>query len=263
MNLKAQLAKDAPLEADFYIGDNNWWMEQKLDGQRFLVIIEDGALTALNRHGVEMTVPPWLLAEFMDGTFSKHRWVFDGELVGSEYHIFDCLHAGKDMTGKPFSLRRAKLEQIYDLWHPGKQISLTRIARNAHDKSVMYTTLYDACAEGAVVKRSDAKYVGKKVKHMLKLKFVTDCDVEVMELERDGKPQAITVGCVGPDGKIVEVSGCKIPAGVKLAVGDVITVNYLYATEDDKLTQPTFKCVRTDTTADTVESLKHTSKAVL
>lgn len=260
--MKAQLAKDAFQSPEQYIWNDDFWMEQKFDGQRFLVRIVDGVLTAYNRHGVEMNVPEWLLTMFMDGTFSKGQWEFDGELVDGRYHIFDCLYAAKEMRKKPFSLRRAKLEQIFDLWKPADRIHITTIARSSEEKDLLFTALYDNNAEGAVVKKWDEPYrPGKKT--MLKLKFVTDCDVEVMELERDGKPLAITIGCVGADGKIVEVSGCKIPPSVKLSVGDVITVNYLYATDDNKLTQPTFKCVRNDTTADTVESLKHTSKEVL
>lgn len=266
-NVKAQLAKDAPLNADFYIADNEWWMEQKLDGQRFLIRM-DGKIMAVNRHGVEMTVPAWLHVAFLDGTFSKGQWEFDGELVNGHYYIFDCMYAGnKDLRGEPFSLRRIKLEQIYGLWNPGKFVHLTRLARNTHEKSILYTTLFDAQAEGAVVKKHDAKYrEGKKINHLLKLKFVTDCDVAVMELEREGKPLAITIGLYR-EGKLVEVSGCKVPASVATTVKpyDVITVNYLYATDDDKLTQPTFGHVRTDKSWIDCgfDQLKYTSRAVL
>ena len=266
--MKAQLAVDAPMPADQYVWNDDWWMEQKIDGQRFLVVCEDGEVRAYNRHGVEMTMPAWLLGRFLDGTFNKGRWEFDGELLDGRYYIFDCLYAGnKDMRKSPFSLRRAKLEQIFQLWAPDAFVRITTIARTSEEKDLLYGTLFQMRAEGAVVKKYDAKYTpGKKVKHLLKLKFVTDCDVAVMELKRDGKPLAITVG-LQRHGKLVEVSGCKVPPSVAetLKPYDVITVNYLYATDDDKLTQPTFQCVRTDKAwlDCTFDQLKYTNKAVV
>lgn len=265
--MKAQLAVDAPMPADQYIYNDNWWLEQKIDGQRFLIRIVAGIITAFNRHGIVMTLPGWLADELSDGTFNQSQWEFDGELLDGHYYVFDCMYVGnEDIRSKPLTYRRGKLENIFTLWNPGPRVTMTTVARTSEEKDVLYGALYHNNAEGAVAKKWLSSYTaGKKVKHLLKLKFVTDCDVEVMELDRDGKPLAITVGCVGADGKIVEVSGCKVPLAVReqLKVGDVITVNYLYATDDNKLTQPTFKCVRNDTTADTVESLKHTSKEVL
>lgn len=261
--MKAQLA--TPLEhvhVKQYVQSDEWWVEQKLDGQRFLVLVAEGEITAFNRNGVEMTLPEQIAADFASFKTDDTMWHFDGELVDGEYHIFDVLWAGDTcdggMTDKPFEQRRNRLEKIFSFWEPD-HCHLVRCAKTETEKADLIVKLERECSEGAVLKKRTATYnvQGKRVKTWLKLKFVQCADVIVMELERGGKPQAVTIGMMQEPSiwvtnhddaanKLVEVAGCKVPANLELEVGDVLEVRYLYATSDNKLTQPIFVRKRTD-----------------
>lgn len=261
--MKAQLA--TPLEhvhVKQYVQSDEWWVEQKLDGQRFLVLVAEGEISAFNRNGVEMTLPEQIAADFVSFKTDDTMWHFDGELVDGEYHIFDVLWAGDTcdggMTDKPFEQRRNRLEKIFSFWEPD-HCHLVRCAKTETEKADLVVKLERECSEGAVLKKRTATYnvQGKRVKTWLKLKFVQCADVIVMELERGGKPQAVTIGMMQEPSiwvtnhddaanKLVEVAGCKVPANLELEVGDVLEVRYLYATSDNKLTQPIFVRKRTD-----------------
>ena len=280
--MKAQLA--TPLEhvhVKQYVQSDEWWVEQKLDGQRFLVLVAEGEITAFNRNGVEMTLPEQIAADFASFKTDDTMWHFDGELVDGEYHIFDVLWAGDTcdggMTDKPFEQRRNRLEKIFSFWEPD-HCHLVRCAKTETEKADLVVKLERECSEGAVLKKRTATYnvQGKRVKTWLKLKFVQCADVIVMELERGGKPQAVTIGMMQEpniwitnydeaDNKLVEVAGCKVPANLELEVGDVLEVRYLYATSDNKLTQPIFVRKRTDKQPEECtmnDQLKFSSKVV-
>ena len=278
--MKAQLA--TPLEhvhVKQYVQSDQWWVEQKLDGQRFLVLVADGEISAFNRNGVEMTLPEQIATDFASFKTDDTMWHFDGELVDGEYHIFDVLWAGDTceggMTDKPFEQRRNRLEKIFSFWEPD-HCHLVRCAKTETEKADLIVKLERECSEGAVLKKRTATYNvhGKRVKTWLKLKFVQCADVVVMELERGGKPQAVTIGMMQDnvwfptkvDIKLEEVAGCKVPANLELEVGDVLEVRYLYATNDNKLTQPIFVRKRTDKLPEECtmsDQLKFSSKAIV
>ena len=278
--MKAQLA--TPLEhvhVKQYVQSDQWWVEQKLDGQRFLVLVADGEISAFNRNGVEMTLPEQITTDFASFKTDDTMWHFDGELVDGEYHIFDVLWAGDTceggMTDKPFEQRRNRLEKIFSFWEPD-HCHLVRCAKTETEKADLIVKLERECSEGAVLKKRTATYNvhGKRVKTWLKLKFVQCADVVVMELERGGKPQAVTIGMMqdnvwfpkSVDIKLEEVAGCKVPANLELEVGDVLEVRYLYATNDNKLTQPIFVRKRTDKLPEECtmsDQLKFSSKAIV
>lgn len=277
--MKAQLA--TPLEhvhVKQYVQSDEWWAEQKLDGQRFLVLVAEEEISAFNRNGVEMTLPDQIAADFVSFKTADTMWHFDGELVDGEYHIFDVLWAGDTcdggMTDKPLEQRRNRLEKIFSFWEPD-HCHLVRCAKTETEKADLITKLERECSEGAVLKKRTATYNvhGKRVKTWLKLKFVQCADVVVMELERDGKPQAVTIGMYADhliyrqeaELKLEEVAGCKVPANIELEVGDVLEVRYLYATPDRKLTQPVFVRRRTDKQPKECTmsgQLKYTSKEI-
>lgn len=284
--MKAQLA--TPLEhvhVKQYVQSDQWWVEQKLDGQRFLLLVAEGEISAFNRNGVEMTLPDQIAADFVSFKTADTMWHFDGELVDGEYHIFDVLWAGDTcdggMTDKPFEQRRNRLEKIFSFWEPD-HCHLVRCAKTETEKADLIVKLERECSEGAVLKKRTATYNvhGKRVKTWLKLKFVQCADVVVMELNRGGKPQAVTIGMMrervtfSNNGHrrlattvelLEEVAGCKVPANLELEVGDVLEVRYLYATEDNKLTQPIFVRKRTDKQPEECtmsDQMKFTSKAI-
>lgn len=272
MKLEAQLATDnTGVALADELQDNDWWAEQKLDGQRYMVRWADDELTAYNRNGVELNVPDHLRSDFTEDMFGKYEWIFDGELLeDGSYWIFDILYCGtQSVTDWPLLRRRNVLDKIFAEW-PATHCHLVRVAKTKEEKFELLWDLISSRAEGVILKNRTAKYVmGKRVKSVMKSKFVRELDAIVMELDRDDKPLAVTIGLYFGD-EVLEVSGLKV-GGIDRnsdafpKVGDVVEVGYLYATDDNKLTQPTFKRVRTDKAPEecTSDQLQHTCKDVV
>lgn len=263
--VKAQLASNLKVHPKELVQSPLWWAEQKLDGQRYIVSVTNGQVKAFNRGGVEMTIPECIAQDFSDGTFAKGQWMFDGELINKAYYIFDLLRAVEDLTEFPLATRHLKLEQVFDLWCP-EHCHLVPTAKTEQEKANLVVSVVENRAEGIVFKQHASCYVGgKRVTSVVKMKFVDTADCVIMELYREGKPQAVTIGAYDATGTLTEVSGLKVPENSGLAVGDVVEVRYLYTSTSNKLTQPVFVRKRTDKTAEEclLTQLRYTSKKLV
>lgn len=228
-----------------YLQDPDWYATQKIDGQRYVVVVDNGTVAAHNRKGSAVTVPGFVMDDFADGTFSKGQWRFDGELTKDAYNVFDVLTAdSKDLTSMTYESRIELLERIFSLWKP-ENCTYVQVARTEDEKVKMARVLLAHHAEGMVFRHRESSYLLGKSKQMRKAKFYKTCDVVVTELNRGGKEQAVTVSLFDKH-HLFEVCGCKIPVDLDIAVNDVMEVRYLYATLARKLVQPVFLRLRDD-----------------
>lgn len=248
--------------ASVYLNNPAWTLEQKLDGQRLLIEVEDREAKGYNRKGDPVKIPDNIAANFDQKAFAG-KWVFDGEILGTTYFVFDCIEAVDLIT--PDSPHRERFDFLKDLverWNP------TNIALIPHAEGPAKAGFFAACqvnqVEGVVFKMKIGKYrPGKRTIENLKCKFTTTADVIVTELNRDGSKQGVSTAIIH-NGNKVDAGGCKIP---KDAIGlvkenDVIEVKYLYASNDHKLVQPIWVCLRTDKhpAECTTDQLKYTNK---
>jgi bifunctional non-homologous end joining protein LigD len=241
--IKAQLAYPSNKvgKAKFVTGDR-YFMEEKLDGIRILVSFENGVASFWNRYGVALDVPA--LSGLSEPRLTQT--LFDGELIGDTYHVFDVVRfQGVECSDIPFDQRRLTLETINPARIDG--FKLVPCAKTADEKKQLLADCLDRDAEGVMFKLHTSPYRSGRTKDWVKLKFTRTTDVVIMEMNRKDKAEAVTVG-VYADGTLQEVGGLRI-AGKHLpfvAEGYVVEVRYLYLTEDNKLYQPTFVRVRND-----------------
>lgn len=245
--VRAMLAESGVL-ADMgrYINDDRWFMEQKLDGHRVMVGIEDDQVHFMNRDGNAYghSIPAPVRAAFQAISFSG-CWLLDGELLDSTYYVFDLLFLnGTDATGHPFEQRRAVLEKMFESWNVD-HVKLVDTAKTKDEKARLAGLISNNHGEGMIVKRRDAKYKqGARSKTMLKIKFTQTIDLIVTEVGRRGK-EAAGLSIIH-DGRLIEVGACSLLGKEPVEVGDVVEVRYLYLGADDRLVQPRMIRKRTD-----------------
>ena len=261
-----QLAESTD-DPEIFIADKNWAIEQKFDGTRAIVEVNDGQVRAFNRQGALRTHWPTAVTKTLSSLPGK--WVFDGELLGSTFHTFDLLElpGQGSIADQPWEARRMMLDKLFaSANNLPANLSTTIWNADPIQKQAFYDRCVAEAVEGVMFKRLDAPYRGQRTPNWLKHKFQKSCEAVVMELNRKGKDEAITLGLFA-NGNLVEVAGCRLLPKFKqkVAVGTVVEVRYLYATADHRLYQPCMLAVRTDKPAIdcTIDQLIYTSKNVL
>lgn len=254
-----------------YTSNPGWYMEQKLDGIRLLIKIEDGNITAANRRGETITLNPNLIPSF-DG-FSGD-WIFDGEWVGDTFWVFDmpkALHLVTPST--PFIERRKALEAIAaTAWEDNQQVKIVDVARTKAQKVTLLKWCAENHSEGVLLKIKSGTYDegmrrGRiyRSEGMLKAKFTETVDCIITEVGREGKASCAV--SLYHHGHLLDVGSCKMTeANLSWAkVGDVAELRYLYATADLRLYQPRFIRFRDDKNPEECDTdqLKVTNKTVL
>lgn len=247
--------------------DANRAGEQKVDGDRLLVHVDEGKVHCMSRTHRPLNCGRIIPKAFDSFVGTGIRWVFDGEYLDGHYYVFDLIEAGDIVTPQhKFSERRAVLEKFLGKADLPPCVTLLPSYPDVEGKLNLALTVRREKGEGLVFKRLDAPYIGKRSTDILKVKFRKEIDCVVSELGRDGKANMVLV-VYDADGKTVEISECTALAGDKdrIQVGDVVTVTYLYAQEENRrLVQPTLPRIRHDKLPSecTIDQLVFTSKRV-
>lgn len=239
-------------------------VEQKLDGTRVLVIIQDGEVRFLGRNGQPLkhataaqhfaNLRPAFEMLMNPGVHT----VLDGEIMQTgELWLFDCPQnnwGGAYVTPTDtLAHRRSALEIIARAVHKHNfNIRLTPQARTLEEKMALIKAIDDEGGEGVMLKHLDSTYDGgSRVKHSVKVKFVKTADVVVLHRDDKGKNNA-QLGVWDPDGdvwawgeKYRVVGNCSMIGKVDAQIGDVIEVAFLNWT-GTKLYQPRMKQIRKD-----------------
>lgn len=275
--MKPMLCRDHPIDRTDLVRlleDEHWGTQQKLDGSRLCVSVQDGQVEARGRYG-----QPTVLHGFVSGALGKifpnGHFVFDGELMrvgpkNSRYVVFDMPVAGDLITPEtPYAQRYDALTELAKIcsWEEWDAISLLPTATTHLEKVRMVRRLTQANAEGVIVRRLDAPYQeGRRSPDVLKFKYIKTVDCRVKDANVGGKKNFL-LELVDEDGKWHEVG--KVSAlegdGPGIRVGCVVQVRYLYTTSDNRLYQPTYPVLRTDKKPDecTLSQLVYTDKSVL
>jgi ATP-dependent DNA ligase len=235
-----------------YARDDNWCAQLKADGHRYLVEVNDGVVTVVNRAGMPKTslVNHATLGEFE--AFDKGRWVFDGELVDNQLLIFD-LPVATTLIGEhsPFEERYQALELLEREWKPNpSRIQLLPCAWSEEEKLLLAKTAQNERREGIMLRHRQGIYrPGTRSHELLKAKFVKDIDVIVTALRHENKDNAV-LSLLDPENNRVVNIGRASTIGKKPEpqVGDVWEVRFLYVVDPDdpKLYQPRLMRKRDD-----------------
>lgn len=226
-------ARVVPLCEDDLYGE-----QQKIDGDRLLIHVEDGDVRAMSRNGLPLAgVKADILGQFKG---MKGRWVFDGEYFERRYLIFDLVEgAGRSFTDEPLWRRYKTLQTFFEQWNPHHVSLLPLHTSHAAKVELAQFVIAERC-EGTIFKLLESPYrVGVRSDDWLKWKLWYDIDCHVTELRRDGKSNMVLT--VYRDGKPVEIGEVTANAGDgrHVKVDDVVTVKYGYLSAAGRLVQPT------------------------
>lgn len=266
VDLRPMLATEVPLEGiEPYVLDDNMVAQQKVDGDRLMVVVEDGRVRALNRDGrlYSNPVPRKVLRQFegMPGT-----WCFDGELL-DELWLFDLPMAGGDVVAPnmPYEFRQSVLERVFASWQPDPVVRLLPTARTQWAKRSLIDQVMSSRHEGIVFRNLSASYLSgpKRGLGMLKAKHVKTIDCVVTGVRVDGRNNCHV--SVFEQGHLVEVGSCAMLGKPAVVPGDVVEVKYLYADTNRRLVQSAFLRVRDDKapTECTIDQLVYTNRSVI
>lgn len=250
-----------------FIFDDNWLMEQKVDGHRVMLRSAGGpnaALTAITRGGTIYTRR--LPSSIATVRFPAGDWLLDGELVDGTYWVFDIvIAAGQDLSQVPQTTRRLWLENSLQTFrHPFKIVPQ---AATTDDKIKLAERALNENFEGLVLKLADARYsFNVRTNWWVKVKFTPTADVVALAVRDDGK-ESVKLGAFA-DGELVEIGRASLLGKEKvhaISAGDVLEVRYLYTGNGGRLVQPTILRVRSDKLPHecTTDQLRAVNKAVL
>ena len=91
--------------------DRSYWAQQKFDGKRVLVHIEEDGVLMTNREGQETSLEKKVADALWE--IAPVGTIFDGELVSSTYWVFDLLAWGtSDLRKQEYLYRYAQLKQV-------------------------------------------------------------------------------------------------------------------------------------------------------
>ena len=249
-------------------------LSEKVNGERCLVAYNGAILTAYNRKGQRVTLPP---AAARNLVALGHPFVLDGErMTGSgqgTYVVFDVLEwEGQDFRSTPYSRRIAVLEAAFAS-HGLGSTSAPSIEALAPNTLYLLTGTVDPAAgralvdrvlarggEGVIIRTLDAPYVEGDTRHVRKVKFCASLDAFVIRINPGLATGSVTLGLLRPaDSAIIEIcnvrSGLKDPdithLGALLASGErpVLEVEYLPARSvTHKIVEPktSLAALRTD-----------------
>jgi hypothetical protein len=287
-----QLADKVKLEQlPNYATNDRYFFEQKIDGHRKMVIVDNGSVQVIGRDGQNTD-----LAVREAFTGFPGVWVFDGEVLpDGVFWLFDLPVAG-DKIGlqTPYRLRRAVLDGLKDALE-SDYVKILPCARTTEEKVLLAKRVIQSGAEGVMIKDAEASYAsGKRTAANLKAKLVKDLDAFITDFgigkssDGSGNPKANCELAVftkpnplkGPftaqqvaelkrSGDLKVISECIIHPKERNIVdlGSVVTVAYLYAVDPKKprLVQPTRLRPRTDKAAGEclLDQVMFTDKSVL
>lgn len=263
--MKPMLASSIPLASlNDYVTDPEVVVQQKLDGDRLLIVVDDGKVQVLNREGKERSNPiPRGLVDAFAGMSGS--WAFDGELLDGELWLFDLPRAGDAVVpAHPYSFRLDVLERFFSTWQPGPFVRLLPTARSTRAKQRLVCDVLSSHREGVIVRYLDAPYTpGKRSLRMLKAKVTHTVDCVVTSVRAEGRDNCHV--SLFDDGQLVEVGSCAMFGKPPVAVGNVCEVKYLYANTGRRLVQPAFLRIRDDKAAEecTIDQFVFTDRSVV
>lgn len=244
-----------PDQLDAMVAEDLWVFEPKIDGKRALVRVDDGKVTAFGRDGQRIDLPGPVAAAFRP--LNVATFEFDGELVGDVFFAFDMPVAGQAMVpAARWETRHDLMVNIYKTWAPGVHVQIVPTAIGFDAKTAMVAQVVAGTGEGIMAKLVASPYTyrarpAQRTKAWRKIKRRHTVDCEVLWLGNDTGTGKLNMGlgvykpgATAPT-KIAEC-GALTGDGPRVVAGDVVEVTCLYASDDDRLVQPTKPMLRTD-----------------
>jgi len=268
-------------EVDEWLANDNWDLQQKIDGIRARLIV-NGEIKVIGGRGEELvssTAAPVvekikLLARDFTGFIE-----LEGEIVDGKWYLFDMPRcSGWDFAeveyDSPWRERWTALSrEVFPLIQFSPENDWVRLSptwTGTAQKRDAWKRIVEAGVEGGVFKHKDGKLVdGERVNHVLKAKITHTVDVFVIERGpgngRNGQGNWVRLALYDNEGHEVEVGRCSTIGKPVANIGEVIEVKYLYTGAGGALVQPTHLRNRPDKEPEdcTTEQLRFVNKEIL
>lgn len=247
-----------------YIDDDEWFMEQKLDGVRCMVTVDEaGNVSFSTQAGTKHH------EAIADELGALCQMTVDGELMGvGNLWLFDItMLNGNDLGGMPYEQRRRLLSALAS---ECDHVNAVPVACSREEKADLWERVVKSGGEGVIVKRSDAGYLpGSRTRSMLKVKITHTVDCIVTGFDRaTGSALLSVVDARLLVDRLVDIGKVSTHAFPEaLSIGNIVEVRCLYATDEPRLYQPHLLRIRHDKKPDQcgIEQLEGclTTKGVL
>jgi bifunctional non-homologous end joining protein LigD len=246
-----------PGDIELLMLDRGWGAQEKYDGERRMIRIQDGEVSGINRNGMRVALPMTLVEEAK--SLKMANGLIDGEIIGEKYYAFDLLERdGTDLRTKSVLARHQALGEVLAV---GKLSGIrgVEMAFTVEAKRALVSKVQGMRGEGIVFKQLTAPYVpGRPASggNQRKWKFTASATVRVGSIH--ATKRSVGLECDDESGKAVKLGNCMVPANHQLPkVGDLVEVTYLYLYRGGSLFQPQYGGKRADKTdADTLGSFK-------
>lgn len=226
------------------LGDPDWIWQEKMDGERRILIRDGDEVVAANRNGLAIPVDSRLAEAVRQ--IPESRFTLDGEdLGGGLFAAFDLLSCGADPDGaRPYADRLAHLEDLLAA-SPSDLFVRVPTARTPAEAEALLQEVERRGGEGVVGKNALAPHVPGRGADQVKYKFVESCTA-IVTMRNEGR-RSVALGLLDESGATIPVGNVTIPANHKVpAAGELVEVQYLYAYEGGSLYQPVYKGARPD-----------------
>lgn len=244
-----------PYENESFVGlydDSSWIMQEKYDGERRMILVEKGVAQGISRRGMVVPLPESVAKKAEE----CGDMLLDGEIIGTEYFLFDILSLkGKDLKNETYEERYKKLLTVPHFTKAGWAV--TREEKEALEKDVRSKN-----GEGLVGKDRYSLYVAGRPNSggpQLKNKFTESATLKVGEQTKGKRSVALH------DNNGVFLGKVTVPENHPLPEKDsLVEVGYLYRMpQGGALFQPVYKGLREDKTeADDCATLKEKPTAL-
>jgi ATP-dependent DNA ligase len=222
-------------DVDTLLQDPKYIMQQKIDGNKAVVIVKDGVVEVLGKNGEPVkSTTSGPTAERLKAEFARYGdMLIHGEILGDRYYIFDTEYGPDWMPEFLFPSRWARLKETVNENSLVSFVTVWTIL-----KKFTWDRVVELNLEGAVFKNILDN------EDPIKVKITHTVDCVVLERDIGGKLNAV-LGLF--DGVEYKTIGRTSMIGKPDAqVGDTVEVKYLYAGALGNLVQPTVLCLRPD-----------------
>lgn len=224
-----------------YIHDNDYFMQEKIDGFRRAIKCEKGVITSINKKGLEVLSPDVVCDPIKNLGYDI---TVDGELIGEKYYIFDIIsYKGKDVRNKTAKERYNLL-----LSTCLKNVIPTYFTVQEKLEKFQFMGLKENKKEGVVFKSNDSAYVAGRPNsggNQLKYKFYATDTFEVVSHNKTKR--SMNVVSYTEDGTPYDMGKITIPETTPMPpVGSFVEIRYLYCHVGGKLFQTMYLNTRDD-----------------
>ena len=230
-------------ELEDLLTDDQFLVQEKVDGKRLILRKEGQNVEAINRRGIACGLPQNIVR---DALALPGDWLIDGELIGEEYHTFDLIEHEGSYRAQPL---RRRLVALFNLIASGQAPNIHLVG--SYTGEAVKRRFLERCREdnleGVVFKDMQAPYIPGRPNSggaQRKFKFVASASVLVTSL--NGK-RSVKIGVLDGE-RMISCGNVSIPVGSDIPdIGDIVEVRYLYAfKESGSLFQPVYIGVRDD-----------------